>query len=110
VRWNNWKFYYTMSRGGSEGWFMPPITYHWTAIQNVKRDPFEQAAAFGESKSVANLFGMPRATTTAFGYDFAILPLGQQLWEKELLSYQDFPPLQALRRTSSRGFWPRSSL
>jgi hypothetical protein len=24
-----------------------------------------------------------------------MLPIGQQLWEKELLSYQTFPPLQA---------------
>jgi arylsulfatase len=28
-------------------------------------------------------------------YDWNILPIGQQLWEKELLSYQKFPPLQA---------------
>ena len=24
-----------------------------------------------------------------------MLPIGQQLWEKELLSYKEFPPLQA---------------
>ena len=29
------------------------------------------------------------------GYDWNMLPIGQQLWEKELLSYQTFPPLQA---------------
>jgi arylsulfatase len=32
---------------------------------------------------------------TAYGYDWNILPLGQQLWLKELESYQKFPPLQA---------------
>jgi len=28
-------------------------------------------------------------------YDWPLLPIGQQLWEKELLSYQKFPPLQS---------------
>ena len=32
---------------------------------------------------------------TAFQYDWNMLPIGQQLWEKELLSYEKFPPLQA---------------
>jgi arylsulfatase len=31
---------------------------------------------------------------TAYVYDWNILPLGQQLWLKELESYQQFPPLQ----------------
>ena len=28
-------------------------------------------------------------------YDWNILPIGQLLWEKELFSYKDFPPMQA---------------
>jgi arylsulfatase len=32
---------------------------------------------------------------TAFIYDWNMLPIGQRLWEKELESYQKFPPLQA---------------
>lgn len=32
---------------------------------------------------------------TAFQYDWNMLPIGQQLWEKHLLSYVPFPPLQA---------------
>ena len=31
---------------------------------------------------------------TAYIYDWNILPIGQQLWYKELMSYKDFPPLQ----------------
>ena len=27
-------------------------------------------------------------------YDWNLLPIGQLLWEKELMSYIDFPPLQ----------------
>ena len=32
---------------------------------------------------------------TAFQYDWNMLPIGQQLWLKHLLSYEKFPPLQA---------------
>ena len=33
--------------------------------------------------------------STAFIYDWNMLPIGQQLWLKDLLSYEKFPPLQA---------------
>ena len=36
--------------------------------------------------------GGPR---TAFLYDWNMLPIGQLLWEKHLMSYKEFPPLQA---------------
>ena len=32
---------------------------------------------------------------TAFQYDWNMLPIGRQLWLKELESYKTFPPLQA---------------
>ena len=32
---------------------------------------------------------------TAFQYDWNMLPIGQQLWLKHLLTYEKFPPLQA---------------
>ena len=34
------------------------------------------------------------APSTAYIYDWNILPIGQQLWEKELESFAQFPPLQ----------------
>ena len=43
VRYKNWKMYYTMSQPGAAGWFLPLIPFHWTLVQNIKRDPFEQA-------------------------------------------------------------------
>jgi hypothetical protein len=33
--------------------------------------------------------------STAYLYDWNLLPIGQLLWEKELFSYVAFPPLQA---------------
>ena len=32
--------------------------------------------------------------SSAYIYDWNLLPIGQLLWEKELMSYIDFPPLQ----------------
>ena len=31
---------------------------------------------------------------SAYIYDWNLLPIGQLLWEKELMSYKEFPPLQ----------------
>jgi arylsulfatase A-like enzyme len=95
VRYKNWKFYYTMSQGGAPGWLEPLVSYHWTMIQNIKRDPFEQAAGISGQKTVMGLGGALGAPSTAYLYDWNILPIGQLLWEKELMSYKTYPPLQA---------------
>ena len=42
-----------------------------------------------------SLGGALGAPMTAFQYDWNMLPIGQQLWEGHLLSYEKFPPLQA---------------
>jgi arylsulfatase len=95
VRYKNWKLYYEMSQSGAAGWLLPLIKYHFTLIQNIKRDPFEQFVTFDTSKTTMNFGGALGAPSTAFEYDFGILPFGQQLWLNELESYQKFPPLQA---------------
>ena len=38
--------------------------------------------------------GALAAPSTAYVYDWNILPIGQALWLKELESYTAFPPLQ----------------
>ena len=43
VRYKNWKMYYTMSQPGPSGWILPLMPFHFTLVQNIKRDPFEQA-------------------------------------------------------------------
>jgi len=45
-------------------------------------------------KSATALGGALSAPATAFLYDWNMLPIGQQLWLKHLLSYEKFPPLQ----------------
>jgi arylsulfatase len=39
--------------------------------------------------------GALASPSTAYLYDWNMLPIGQQLWMKELMSYKTFPPLQA---------------
>jgi arylsulfatase A-like enzyme len=94
VRYKNWKMYYTMAQGGAEGWIQPLIPYHFTLVQNIKRDPFEQAV--GPNQKTAFAFsGALAGPVTGYIYDWNMLPIGQLLWEKELMSYKAFPPLQA---------------
>jgi arylsulfatase A-like enzyme len=94
VRYKNWKMYYTMSQPGAEGWIMPLIPFHWTLVQNIKRDPFEQSVGVAQ-QSAMSLGGSLAGPVTAYQYDWNMLPIGQLLWEKELMSYKTFPPLQA---------------
>ena len=94
VRYKNWKMYYTMSQPGADGWIMPLIPFHWTLVQNIKRDPFEQAVGVAQ-QSAMSLGGALAGPVTAYQYDWNMLPIGQQLWMKELMSYKEFPPLQA---------------
>jgi hypothetical protein len=92
VRYKNWKMYYTMSQPGPAGWLMPLVPFHFTLVQNNKRDPFEQAVGI-DQKSALSLGGALAGPVTAFLYDWNMLPIGQQLWYKELMSYKTFPPL-----------------
>jgi hypothetical protein len=94
VRYKNWKMYYTMSQPGPSGWIMPLVSFHFTLVQNIKRDPFEQAVGI-DQKTAMSLGGALGAPATAFIYDWNMLPIGQQLWLKELQSYETYPPLQA---------------
>jgi arylsulfatase len=86
--------YYNLSQPGPAGWIMPLVPFHFTLVQNIKRDPFEQCVGI-DQKSAMSMGGAIGAPMTAFQYDWNMLPLGQLLWEKHLMSYREFPPLQA---------------
>ena len=47
-----------------------------------------------EQKSVLSMGGALASPSTAYIYNWNMLPVGQQLWLKELESYIQFPPLQ----------------
>jgi len=94
VRYKNWKMYYNMAQPGPEGWLLPLVSFHMTLVDNIKRDPFEQAVGL-DQKTGMSIGGAIGAPMTAFQYDFNLLPIGQQMWEKHLMSYKTYPPLQA---------------
>jgi len=50
VRYKNWKMYWTMAQPGATGWLMPLVKYNFTMVQNIKRDPFEQAVRPGSRR------------------------------------------------------------
>jgi len=96
VRYKNWKLYYSVSEPGAAGWLEALSTPHFPMIQDIKRDPFEQFVSTKDTKSLAFFGGALAAPSTAFIYDgLAIIPLGQQLWLKELESYKTYPPMQS---------------
>jgi arylsulfatase len=93
VRYKNWKMYFAMVSDAPAGFISGVLPYHWTQVVNVKRDPFEVSIG----QQIKTLFGMGGAIaspSTAYVYDWNMLPIGQALWLKELESYIPFPPLQ----------------
>jgi arylsulfatase len=95
VRYKNWKFYYTMVPTGNPGdALLGAQTYHWSLVDNIKRDPFEMATGATQG-TMFGIGGALAGPVTAYVYDWNLLPIGQQLWLKELETYIEFPPLQS---------------
>jgi hypothetical protein len=94
VRYKNWKLYYTMSQPGAEGWLLPLVPFHFTLVDDIKRDPFEQAVGVSQ-KTAVSFDGALDSRSTAFLYDWNLLPIGRQLWLKWFETLKEFPPMQA---------------
>jgi arylsulfatase len=94
VRYKNWKMYYTMPDESAAGWIMPLVPFHFTLVDNIKRDPFEQAVGTVQ-KTAGGLTGALASPATAMIYDWNMLPIGQQMWYQHLMTFKEFPPLQA---------------
>lgn len=92
VRYKNWKFYYAMAPSTPQGGLLGVQTFHWTMVNNIKRDPFE--ISVGNEGTMMGMTGALAAPSTAYLYDWNLLPIGQLLWMKELMSYKEFPALQ----------------
>jgi hypothetical protein len=86
-----------MSEVSGAAYVLPLTTFHFTLVANIKRDPFEQFVLPGGAgdKSSTSLGGSLGSPSTAFLYDWNLLPIGQQLWEMHLATYATFPPMQA---------------
>ena len=93
VRYKNWKMYFAMVSDAPAGFLVGVVPYHWTQVVNLKRDPFE--VSIGQQiKTLMSMGGAISSPSTAYQYDWNLLPIGQALWLKELESYIPFPPLQ----------------
>ncbi len=93
VRYKNWKMYFAMVSDAPAGFIHGVVPYHWTQVVNIKRDPFETSVG-DQQKTLFGLAGALAGPVTAYVYDWNMLPIGQQLWLKDLQTYVDFPPLQ----------------
>ena len=94
VRYKNWKFYYTMM--GSR---RPSAACCRRCPTNGRRSRTSCAIRSRQTsgqirRALMSVGGALAAPSTAYLYDWNLLPIGQMLWEKELMSYKDFPPLQ----------------
>ena len=94
VRYKNWKMYFAMVSDAPAGFTVGVVPYHWTQVVNIRRDPFETSIG-QQQKTLFGMGGAIASPSTAYVYDWNILPLGQQLWLRELETYINFPPLQA---------------
>jgi arylsulfatase A-like enzyme len=93
VRYKNWKIYFTMVSDAPQGFIAGAAPYHWAQVVNIKRDPFETSIG-QQYKTLMGLGGVIGSPSTAYVYDWNMLPIGQALWLKELESYVAYPPLQ----------------
>ena len=93
VRYKNWKFYFTIVPDTAAGALFGATTFHWAQVQNILRDPFETTVG-ADAKSLLGYGGALAAPSTAYLYNWNMLPIGQVLWLKELESYVAFPPMQ----------------
>ena len=93
VRYKNWKIYFTMVSDDPAGFIAGPLPYAWAQVVNIKRDPFETSVG-QQIKTLMGLGGTLAAASTAYIYDWNLLPIGQSLWLKELETYQLYPPMQ----------------
>lgn len=93
VRYKNWKIYFAMVSDAPAGFITGVLPYHWAQVVNIKRDPFETSIG-SQYKTLLGTGGTIGSPSTAYIYDWNMLPIGQALWLKELESYKEFPPMQ----------------
>ena len=93
VRYKNWKIYFAMVSDSVQGFIAGVAPYHWAQVVNIKRDPFETSVG-SQVKTLMGQGGAIGSASTAYIYDWNVLPIGQVLWLKELESYREFPPMQ----------------
>src|SRR5262245_2640704 len=94
VRYKNWKMIFSIAPETPFGFVNGVQDQYMATVVNLKRDPFETGV--GEwQKAPMYYAGSLAAPSTAFLYDWNLLPIGQQLWLEWFETLKAFPPLQA---------------
>ena len=93
VRYKNWKLYFAMVSDSPQGFISGVQTLAWAQVVNIKRDPFEVSVG-SQLKTLFGQGGAIASPSTAYVYDWNLLPIGQILWLRELESYVEFPAMQ----------------
>jgi hypothetical protein len=75
------------------GFITGVVPFSWTQVVNIKRDPFETSVG-SQQKTLFGVGGSIGSPSTAYVYDWNMLPIGQQLWLMHLETYIKFPALQ----------------
>ena len=76
-----------------QGFISGVQTLAWAQVVNIKRDPFEVSVG-SQLKTLFGQAGAIASPSTAYIYDWNLLPIGQVLWLRELESYVEFPSMQ----------------
>src|SRR5262245_25662277 len=95
VRYKNWKLNFAIAPETSLGFNVMGVQPQLMAsLDIINRDPFETSVGEWNKAAPFAFAGSIAGPVTAWVYNWNILPIGQQLWLKELESYKQFPPLQ----------------
>ena len=85
VRYKNWKFYYTMSATDPIGGLRGQRDLSLDPDRQHQARPLRDRRRVGRSRSPSLAMGGALASpSTAYLYDWNMLPIGQLLWQKEL--------------------------
>ena len=67
------------------------VTYHWTQVRTSSAIRSRHNVGARTRRRLLGMGGALAAPSTAYIYDWNLLPIGQLLWEKELMSYSRLP-------------------
>ena len=96
VRYKNWKMYYTMAQAGAAGWFMPLVTYHWTLVaEHQARSRSSRLSASDRQSRPWAWAARSAARAPPICTTGTCCRSASSCGMKELMSYKEFPPLQA---------------
>ena len=93
VRYKNWKMYFAMVSDAPAG-FIAGSAYPIAGPRSSISSAIPSRPRSVHNKDALGMGGALASPSTAYIYDWNMLPIGQVLWLKELESYKEFPPLQ----------------